>query len=174
MSGMIVVLVMEAITTDAQMFLWGWRVPYFLSLITSLAGIMLRRGLSTPPSHTERLHDLKEGSVVTPPGLARELSARLTRSVSRTMSGSTLGRRLSLNRGASTLAGDGHLVAVAEADKSVTEAAAASAEGKLAGAVAAAGGAGEKESMVVKVPLWTAIKEGYWVEMLLHNNYLIW
>jgi len=175
MSGMIVVLVMEAITTDAQMFLWGWRVPYFLSLITSVAGIMLRRGLSTPPSHTERLHDLKEGSVVTPPGLARELSARLTRSISSTMSGSTLGRRLSMNRGPSTVAGDGHLVAVAEADKSVTEAAAAAAvEGKLAGAAAGTGDAGEGESVVVKVPLWTAIKEGYWVEMLLHNNYLIW
>jgi hypothetical protein len=166
---MIVVLVMEAITTDEQMTVWGWRVPYFLSLLTSACGIMLRRGLTTPPSHSERLEDLKEGSVVTPPGLARELSSRIADSFSRARSSSTMRNSSMTNRASiASLAGDAHLVAVAEPDKTLP----VTLEEKVG--VSTPGGAGATEAAVVKVPLWTAIKQGYWLEMLLHNNYLVW
>lgn len=186
--GMCVVLIMEAATTDDQMLLWGWRVPYFLSLFTSVAGILLRRHMADPQAHSLRMKALRSGSLKTPPGLGRELSSRLSRS----RKASEVGERgggLRVPSHTATAAATAGLVAPygsknglgSRADGGAAAAKIVQVEHEGSEEMQQQDGQMQQDQGVVppplkrvSAPLKEIIRQGYWVEMILHTGYMIW
>src|SRR5699024_5400159 len=48
-AGLVVVLLLRAFTSDADMMSWGWRIPFLLGLPLGLVGLYLRMKMEDTP-----------------------------------------------------------------------------------------------------------------------------
>jgi MHS family proline/betaine transporter-like MFS transporter len=64
--GSAIVLVMEALLTEAQMSAWGWRIPFFVALPLGIFGLRLRTKIEDTPVFKEvASQDVLTGSALT-------------------------------------------------------------------------------------------------------------
>ncbi|KIY99354.1 Putative proline/betaine transporter [Monoraphidium neglectum] len=49
----IVVIILQAALTQAQMFEWGWRIPFLLAAFSAVLGYFMRRGMPEPTTFLE-------------------------------------------------------------------------------------------------------------------------
>ncbi|HHW4678530.1 MAG TPA: MFS family transporter [Xylella sp.] len=60
--AVLTLVVLEALLTEVQMRLWGWRIPFLIGAMAAVVALLLRRGLSETQSEDSQ-HDTRAGSL---------------------------------------------------------------------------------------------------------------